>query len=188
MKEDINWERIGKVMRCYVKHLHEELSWFNDEELENTPRRIVNFYKEWLGNDSFKFTVFDNPGYDQLIGLKDIDFYSMCSHHMLPFYGKAHIFYLPDKKICGISKLARTVKKFASKPQVQEQLTNEIADFIMEKLNPKFVMIIVEAQHLCMLMRGVKQHNSKMITSAIRYKEGEEWETLKNEVLNLLKQ
>jgi len=162
-------------------------SFFNKEELENTPRRIRKFQRELEKLRDFKFTVFENPNYDQLIVLKDIDFCSFCSHHLLPFFGKAHIGYLPDKKICGVSKLARAVDKFASKPQVQEKLTNEIADFIYEKLNPKFLMVVVEGKHLCMQMRGVKKSNAVMITSAIRTKEDiTYWHSLKEELLSII--
>ena len=143
-------------------------SLFDEESKRNTPKRIERFKKEWKKNQNFKFTIFDNPGYDQMIILKDIDFYSLCEHHLLPFYGKIHIGYIPNKKICGISKLARTVDKFASKPQLQERLTQEIADYIEKKLKPQGVIVIVEGIHLCMRMRGIKKDNAVMITSAIR--------------------
>lgn len=141
---------------------------FDEESLQNTPKRIKRFMEEWERNKEFNFTTFDNPNYDQMVILKDIDFYSLCEHHLLPFYGKAHIGYIPDKKICGISKLARVVDKFASKPQLQERLTQEIADFIEEKLQPQGVMVVIEGIHLCMRMRGVKKPNSVMVTSAIK--------------------
>lgn len=148
---------------------------FSEEELRNTPDRIKRFLDEWAANDSFKFTVFNNPGYDQMIILKDIDFASVCSHHLLPFLGKAHIGYIPAKKICGISKLARVVDKFASRPQIQENLTQQIADFITKELEPIGVMVVLEAQHQCMQIRGVKKPNSIMVTSAIKglFKEDE---------------
>jgi len=142
--------------------------YFNKEELENTPKRIKRFMKELESNSDFKFTVFDNPGYDQMVILKDIEFYSFCSHHLLPFIGKAHVGYIPNKKICGISKLARVVDKFASRPQLQERLTQEIADFIKKELKPKGVMVVIEAQHLCMKMRGIKKQNSVMVTSSLK--------------------
>lgn len=143
-------------------------SLFGEEELKNTPGRYERFLKEWAENNDFKFTVFDNPGYDQMVILKDIDFSSMCSHHLLPFHGKTSIGYIPGSKICGISKLARVVDKFASRPQVQERMTQEIADFIQDKLNPKGVMVVVSGVHDCMRIRGVKKQNSEMITSAIK--------------------
>ncbi len=141
---------------------------FNDEELENTPERVKRFHEEWEKNQEFDFTCFDNIVYDQMVILKDIDFASMCAHHLLPFKGVVHIGYVPGKKICGLSKLARTVDKFASKPQLQEQMTHEIADFIYYKMNPKGVMVVVEAAHDCMRIRGVKKPNSTMVTSALK--------------------
>lgn len=143
-------------------------SLFNEEELNNTPSRYEGFLNEWAGNNYFKFTTFENPGYDQMVILKDIDFSSLCSHHLLPFHGVAHVGYIPGEKICGISKLARVVDKFASRPQIQERMTQEIADFIQSELQPKGVMVVVSAQHDCMRIRGVKKQNSNMVTSAIK--------------------
>jgi len=141
---------------------------FGEEELRNTPDRIKRFMKEWENNDEFKFTTFENPGYDQIVILKNIDFASVCSHHLLPFLGKAHIGYIPGKKICGISKLARVVDKFASRPQIQERLTQQIADFIVEQLKPIGVIVVMEAQHQCMSIRGIKKANAVMVTSALK--------------------
>jgi GTP cyclohydrolase I len=141
---------------------------FNKEEKENTPERIERFHKEWAENANFKFTVFDNPGYDQMIICKDIDFASLCSHHLLPFKGRAHIGYIPDKKICGLSKLARTVDAFASKPQLQEGLTEDITSFISDKLKPLGLMVVLDAAHDCMRIRGVKKPNSTMVTSSVK--------------------
>ncbi len=186
----VDWGKIQKSIQNQIDVLHQELGWFNEEELNNTARRIKDFYKEWVDNYDFNFTLFANEEkYDELVILKDIDFYSMCSHHLLPFFGKVHVAYLPKDKVCGVSKLARAVKKFASKPQIQENLTEQIADFLFEQLKPEFLMVVVEAQHLCMLMRGIKQHNSKMVTSAIRYADDFEdnWKQLKQEALNLMR-
>lgn len=161
---------------------------FNKEELKNTPERIRRFQEEWKKNKKFKFTTFKNPGYNDMIILKDIDFASLCSHHLLPFIGKAHIGYIPSKngRICGISKLARTVDKFASKPQIQEKMTKEIADFLVKKLSPDGVIVVIEAQHQCMTIRGVKKSNAKMITSAVRGTFKENPET-REEFLRLIK-
>jgi GTP cyclohydrolase I len=136
---------------------------FNAEELKNTPDRIARFLAEWAAKDVFKFTVFDNPGYDQMIILKHIEVASLCSHHLLPFTGKAHVGYIPAAKICGISKLARVVDMFASKPQIQEQLTQQIADFLVEKLDPIGVIVVIEAQHQCMQIRikGIFKEDEK---------------------------
>ena len=113
-------------------------SFFNDEELKNTPDRWARFLDEWLEKSNhFKFTTFPNePKVDQMVIQKDINLYSICAHHMLPFFGTAHIGYLPKDKLCGLSKLARAVDKFAHRPQNQERLTQQIADFLMEELDP----------------------------------------------------
>ena len=166
-----NWKLIQENIASLNKILHEELGWFNDEELKETPRRITNFYKEWSNNNDFNFTTFSTKGENGMVVLKNIDFYSMCSHHMLPFFGKIHIAYLQrnDGNLAGISKLPRTALKFASKPQQQETLSKEIVDYLFETLKPWFVMVIIEANHLCMAMRGVKQRTSETITSEIRW-------------------
>lgn len=144
-------------------------SFFSEEELQNTPGRIAGFRDEWRDNRNYeKFTTFPNPGFDQMVTLKDIEYYSVCSHHLLPFTGKAHVAYIPDERVLGISKLARAVDKFASKPQTQERLTNEVAEFLMEVVDPHGVMVVMEGSHMCMTMRGVAKQNSSMQTSALR--------------------
>jgi len=158
---------------------------FNEEEIQNTPGRYQGFLNEWEKNDNLKFTTFENPGYDQLIILKDIDFSSLCSHHVLPFHGRAHVGYLPGEKICGISKLARVVDKFASRPQIQEKMTNEIADFLENNLKPRGCIVVIEAGHDCMRIRGVKKPASCMITSAVRG-EFHRNPSLKDEFLKLI--
>ena len=110
------------------------------------------------------FTVDNN----EMVLEKDIVFYSMCEHHLLPFYGKAHVAYIPDGKVVGLSKLARTVEVYARRPQIQEQMTGQIADAIMEHLAPKGAMVVIEAEHMCMTMRGVKKPGSKTVTVACR--------------------
>lgn len=143
---------------------------FNTEELKNTPKRYKKFLNEWLKeSNNFKFTMFPKPdGLDQMVIVKDISFYSMCAHHLIPFVGKAHIGYLPNKKICGLSKLARVIDKFAHKPQLQEALTQQITDFLDKELEPIGLMVILEAEHMCMSMRGIKRPGHKTITSAIK--------------------
>ena len=108
--------------------------------------------------------------YSQMVIVKDIDFFSMCEHHLVPFFGKAHIAYLPSEsgKICGISKLARLVEVYARRPQVQERLTSQVADTLVEQLNPRGVAVVMEAEHLCMSMRGVKKPGAKTVTNAMR--------------------
>ena len=144
--------------------------YFNTEELKNTPKRYKRFLDEWLEeSNNFKFTIFPKPkGVDQMVVVKDIYFYSMCAHHLLPFIGKARIGYLPSKKICGLSKLARVVDKFAHKPQLQEALTQQVADFLEKELEPIGLMVVFEAEHMCMSMRGIKRPGHKTITSAIK--------------------
>lgn len=142
---------------------------FNDEELKNTPDRYKRFIEEWTDKcKDFKFTMFDNPSYGGMVIIKDISFSSACAHHLLPFVGKGHIGYIPDKKICGASKLIRALEKFASKPQTQEKLNRELIEYLMKQLNPKGVAVILEAEHNCMRIRGVKNPTSIMITSEVR--------------------
>lgn len=140
---------------------------FSDEELENTPRRIEAYHDELAERRDYdKFTTFENPGYDQMIIQKDIEFFGLCAHHLLPFMGRAHVGYVPDEEIIGLSKLARAVDKFASKPQVQERLTQEVVDFLDELLDPEGVMVVMEADHLCMQCLGVGKQHSSTVTSA----------------------
>jgi GTP cyclohydrolase I len=112
--------------------------------------------------------TFFTEQYDELVVLRDIPFHSMCEHHLLPFAGKAHVAYLPDGRIVGISKLARVVEAYARRPQVQERMTSQIADLLMEELHAKGVAVIIQATHLCMTCRGVKKPGTIMVTSALR--------------------
>ena len=142
------------------------------EGLIDTPNRMAEAYKfltrgyhqdvDTVINDAY-FTADDN----HMIIVKDIEIYSLCEHHMLPFIGKCHIGYIPKKKVLGVSKLARVVDLFSRRMQIQERLTEQIASTLMEKLDPAGVGVVIEAQHLCMMMRGVQKQNSKMITSAM---------------------
>jgi len=125
--------------------------------------------------------------YEEMILQKDIDFFSLCEHHLLPFFGKAHVAYIPHHKIVGVSKLARLVDLYARRLQVQERLTNQIATTIMEKLNPHGVAVVIEAQHLCMRMRGVEKQNSLVITSSLLGAFRNRQET-RNEFMNLIRQ
>src|SRR5210317_988393 len=142
--------------------------------IKDTPKRVAEMYEEvFSGLDSSSETEILSPiageSHDEMILIKDIPFYSVCEHHLLPFIGKAHVAYIPSKgKIVGLSKLARAVEVFAKRPQVQERLTSQLADLIMEKLKPKGAMVIVDAEHLCMSMRGIKKPGSRTVTSAVR--------------------
>ncbi|MHB8573846.1 MAG: GTP cyclohydrolase I FolE [Dehalococcoidia bacterium] len=142
------------------------------EGLLGTPRRIAEMYGEifaglYLEPRDYLNVLFEE-GHDEMVILKDIPFYSLCEHHFMPFHGVAHVGYIPEGKVVGISKIARVVEGFAKRPQVQERLTCQIADCIMEALIPDGVAVVVEAEHLCMTMRGVKKPGSRMITSAMR--------------------
>ena len=142
---------------------------FDKEELLNTPTRYKKFLKEWENKcDDFNFTTFNNVGYTGMIGIRDISFYSLCAHHLLPFKGVAHIAYIPNKRICGASKLIRALEKFSHKPQLQEKITVQVAEFLEEELSPKGVAVVLEAKHDCMCIRGVKNSTSVMFTSELR--------------------
>jgi len=142
------------------------------EGLRDTPNRVARMYAEifsGLGSDPRRHlkTVF-TENYDEMVVLRDVPFFSTCEHHLMPFEGKAHIAYLPDGKVVGLSKLARIVDDFAHRPQVQERLTTQIADILMDSVNAKGVVVVMEAVHSCMTCRGVKKPGSVMVTSAVR--------------------
>ena len=163
--EMINEEKIRQAVKMIIEAVGENP---DREGLKDTPDRIARMYAEIFSglNESPKkylsrsFIVED----DDMIIEKDITFYSMCEHHFLPFFGKVHIVYIPDGKVAGLSKLARTVEVFSKRPQLQERLTSQIAESLMEHLKAKGVMVMIEAEHLCMSMRGVKKPGSKTIT------------------------
>lgn len=141
------------------------------EGLEETPKRVVKSWKELYAGYGQKpediLKTFSSDGYDQIVVLKDIELYSMCEHHMLPFYGKAHVAYIPDGKVIGISKLARLVDIYARRLQIQERLGAQVTKALMEHLQPKGAACIIEATHMCMRMRGVGKQNSVMTTSSL---------------------
>lgn len=139
------------------------------EGLLETPRRISEMYAEifeglWKDPREYLKVVF-KVAHDEMVILRNIPFYSMCEHHFLPFHGEAHVGYIPDGQVVGISKLARVVEGFARRPQIQEQLTSQIAEAIMEVLKPDGVAVVIEAEHLCMTMRGVKKHGASTVTT-----------------------
>lgn len=142
------------------------------EGLRRTPVRIANMYQELLAGYTTDPASIINGAlfhvkYDEMVIVRDIEFYSLCEHHMLPFIGRAHVAYIPDGKVVGLSKIPRIVDMFARRLQVQERMTRQIADFIRDLLNPQGVAVVVEGLHLCMMMRGVKKHNARMTTSAM---------------------
>jgi GTP cyclohydrolase I len=145
----------------------------NREGLKDTPARVARMYNEifcgLVEDPKEHLQVLFTEDHEEMVLVKDIPFYSMCEHHLLPFFGQAHVAYIPRKgKITGLSKLARTVETIAKRPQLQERLTCAIADMITECLNPLGVMVVVEAEHMCMTMRGVKKPGSMTLTSAVR--------------------
>ena len=165
----IDHEKVKEGVRLLLEGIGEDVT---REGLVETPDRIARMYEEIYGgmeedaSEHLKkrFHV-DN---DAMVLEKDITFYSTCEHHLLPFYGKAHIAYIPDGEVVGLSKLARTVEVFARRLQLQEQLTGQIADALEKELNPKGVMVMIEAEHMCMTMRGIKKPGSQTVTIARR--------------------
>ena len=181
-------KKIEKAVRLFLEGIGENPE---REELKGTPDRIFRMCKEifsGIGKDpkkELKATFLEN--YNELVLAKDIPLYSICEHHLLPFFGKVHIAYIPEKKrITGLSKLARLVENLSHRLQIQERLTTQIAETIMKSLSPKGVMVIVEAEHLCMTMRGVKKPGSKAVTSVMRGIFLEDVRT-RNEALSLIK-
>jgi len=138
------------------------------EELRETPARMARAYAELFSAEPFRLTTFPNDeGYDELVLARDIPFRTVCEHHLLPFAGIAHVGYLPGERILGLSKLARIVEHFAARPQVQERLTKQIADCLDEHLNPRGAGVVLEAEHTCMTLRGVRALGAKTVTSAL---------------------
>lgn len=141
----------------------------NDEGIVDTPRRVAKFYAEFFGRQIEQFTTFGNTAtYDETVVCRNIEFASLCEHHLLPFRGVAHVAYKPDKKVAGLSKLARVVDIYAGRLQLQEQLTVQIADLLVDRLEPKGVAVQLEAEHLCMAIRGIKRPRHSTITTAVR--------------------
>jgi GTP cyclohydrolase I len=161
---------IARHMRAIIETLGLDPS---DPNLHETPERVARMYLEMFHGLSEgaepKVTVFPNEErYTAMVMEKDIPFYSMCSHHFVPFYGHAHVAYIPNERIVGLSKMPRIVEFYACRPQLQERLTEQIAGFMAEKLLPQGVMVVIEARHLCVEMRGVKKPGALTVTSAIR--------------------
>lgn len=140
---------------------------YQSEGLKDTPKRVLKFYDQFLHPDQFNFTTFKNEGVDEMVICGDIPFYSLCEHHMVPFFGWGHIAYIPNDKIVGLSKLPRTLDKFARQLQNQERITKQVAEYIMQELNPKGVGVILKARHLCVEMRGVEKPGTMTTTSCM---------------------
>jgi GTP cyclohydrolase I len=169
MKRKMDKAKIEQAVRMILEAIGEDPK---REGLKLTPARVARAYEEIFGQGEHDpgaalSTTFDER-HHEIVLVKDIPFYSMCEHHLLPFFGKAHVAYIPNGKIVGISKLARVVEAFARRPQVQERMTSQIAELINEKLDAAGVAVIIEAIHTCMTMRGVKKPGASVITSAMR--------------------
>ena len=169
-RQNMDLPKIENAVREILEAIGEDTS---REGILETPKRVARMYAEifsGLHRDISKdIKVFHEEGNDEMILIGDIPFYSMCEHHLLPFHGKAHVVYIPrDGKILGLSKVARIVDTLSRKPQLQERLTSEIADKITEAVDARSVCVIIEAEHLCMTMRGIRKPGSKTVTSAMR--------------------
>jgi GTP cyclohydrolase I len=167
----IDQEKLQIAVRMILEAIGEDP---DREGLKDTPKRVAKMYSEVFSGlhadpcDHLE-TCFYEEQHDEMVLIKDISIYSMCEHHLLPFYGKAHVAYIPNPaKITGLSKLVRVVETLARRPQLQERLTTQIADTIMNSLDAKGVVVVIEAEHLCMTIRGVKKPGSTTITSAVR--------------------
>ncbi len=165
----VDIEKIEKAVRGILDAVGEDLQ---REGIRKTPARVARMYAELLGGmqeDPKRHldSVF-TENYDEIVLLRDIPFYSICEHHLMPFIGTAHVAYLPKGKVLGVSKLARIVDCFARRLQVQERLTDQIADFLMNNLKPYGVAVVLEAAHSCMTIRGIKKPGSVMVTSSLR--------------------
>jgi GTP cyclohydrolase I len=169
MPDKVDTERIKKAVREILLAVGEDI---DREGLKDTPDRVARMYSELLGGmleepeKSIKRLF--NESYDEIVLLRDIPFYSICEHHLMPFIGSAHVAYLPAGSVVGVSKLARVVDSFARQLQVQERLTDQIADFLMKNLEPRGVAVVLEASHSCMTIRGIKKPGSVMVTSSLR--------------------
>jgi GTP cyclohydrolase IA len=162
---DIDLARAERAVADLLAALGQDTT---DTHIRDTPRRVAAAYSEMLTPRSFNLTTFPNDeGYDELVLARDIPFHSLCQHHLLPFKGVAHVGYLPGDRILGLSKLARVVELFARGLQVQERLTKQVADWLQDQLAPKGVGVVMEAEHLCMSLRGVQAAGSRTVTSAL---------------------
>jgi len=166
----MNRKKIEKGVRFILEGIGEDT---NRPGLKETPERVARMYQEiFAGLETPTEEILkhiEGESHDEMVMLKDIPFYSVCEHHLLPFIGKAHVAYIPSGgKIVGLGELAKALEILAKRPQVQERLTTQLADLLMEKLKPKGAMVIIDAEHLCMSMRGIKKPGTRTVTSAVR--------------------
>ncbi|MBA4495608.1 GTP cyclohydrolase I FolE [Paenactinomyces guangxiensis] len=167
---EVDHRKIEEAVRMILEAVGEDP---NREGLLDTPKRVARMYQEifsGLGQDPKEhFSVIFSEDHEELVLVKDIPFFSTCEHHLVPFFGKAHVGYIPrGGRVTGLSKLARAVEAVARRPQLQERITATVADAIMDKLDPHGVIVVVEAEHMCMTMRGVRKPGAKTVTSAVR--------------------
>jgi GTP cyclohydrolase I len=163
---DVDLEAAERAVADLLRALGQDA---DGDHLRETPRRVAGAYAEMLTPRPFNLTTFPNDeGYDELVLARDIPFHSLCEHHLLPFRGIAHVGYLPGDRILGLSKLARIVELFAKRLQVQERLTKQIADWLQSELSPKGVGVVIEAEHLCMSLRGVQAPGVLTVTSSVQ--------------------
>ena len=163
-------DQVANLTRDLLVSLGEDPS---REGLQQTPARVARMYEELLAGYQMDPVTLINGAifeadYDDIVVVRDIDFFSLCEHHLLPFYGRAHVAYIPDGKVLGLSKMPRTVEMFARRLQVQERMTQQIAEFLEAVLQPKGVAVVVEAAHMCARMRGIKKNGTQMVTRAMR--------------------
>ena len=169
-REEAIVDGVSRHMAAIMEELHLDL---DDPNYRETPRRVAKMYLEMfhglVEGSQPKVTTFPNEeGYHHMVIEREIPFYSMCAHHFVPFYGHAHIAYIPEGQIVGLSKLPRILEFYAKRPQLQERLTEQVAEFLWSKLQPQGVMVVIEARHLCVEMRGVKKTGALTTTSALR--------------------
>lgn len=168
-QENFDFDAIESAMRTMLVAFGEDPE---REGLQRTPKRVARMYAELLAGYKTDPVALVNDAlfdvnYDEMVIVRDIEFYSLCEHHTLPFIGRAHVAYLPNGKVLGLSKIPRIVDMYARRLQVQERMTRQIADFLRDLLKPQGVAVVVEAMHLCSMMRGVKKHDARMTTSAM---------------------
>jgi len=186
-QKEINYTMEQKPAELAVKTLLAYIGENPDREgLADTPKRYAKFLRQFTNPEQFNFTTFKNEGNDEMIIVKDIPFYSLCEHHLAPFFGTGHIAYIPDERIVGLSKIPRALDFFARKPQNQERITQHVATYLMEMLKPKGVGVILNARHLCVEMRGVEKPGCVTVTSAMLGVFKTEINT-RQEFLNLIK-
>ena len=168
--DEMDLGRIEKAVREIIEAIGEDP---DREGLIETPERVARFYSEVFGGISEEpgelvDAFFGEEHYQEIVMVREIPFYSMCEHHFVPFHGLAHVAYMPNGRVTGLSKLARLVEGYARRPQMQERLTAQVADALSERLEPLGVLVVIEAEHLCMSMRGVKKPGAMTVTSAVR--------------------